>query len=93
MDKEGLGCSMTDPESSEPEPKQSAERKAESVGPVGMVMQLGFVFTGPVVVGTLGAYFAEQRYGGGPLLVVAGVLIGVAAGCVAAYRVIKPYLE
>ena len=84
---------MTDPEPNEPGPRPPAANPAAIRGPVGMVMQLGFVFAGPVVGGALGAYYIERRFGGGALVIVAGVLLGVVAGIVGAYRVVKPYLE
>ena len=84
---------MSDPESSVPGPRPPADNPVANRGPVGMVMQLGFVFAGPVVGGALGAYYIERRFGGGALVIVAGVLLGVVAGIVGAYRVVKPYLE
>ncbi len=85
---------MTEPESSEPGPaKPPADDQIANLGPLGMVTQLGFVFAGPVVGGALGAYYIERRFGGGALVIIAGVLLGVVAGIAGAYRVVKPYLE
>lgn len=84
---------MSEPESSEPGPKPSDDNQRTNLGPLGMVTQLGFVFAGPVVGGALGAYYIERRFGGGALVIVSGVLLGVVAGIVGAYRVVKPYLE
>ena len=84
-----------------PEPeKEQDRRKAEdrepmtsNLGALGLVMQLGFIIAGPIALCTLAGYYLEQRYGGGPGVVLAGILIGLVSGIFGGYRVVKPYLN
>ncbi len=85
---------MPEPEKEQDRPKtEDRESLTENLGPLGLVMQLGFIIAGPIVLCTLAAYYLEQRYGGGPGVVVAGILIGVVSGIFGGYRIVKPYLN
>lgn len=53
-----------------------------------LVSQLGLVFAAPVVLGALIGKALDARFNAGGLILVAGVLLGVAAGAFAAYRII-----
>lgn len=65
----------------------------ETLRAVAMVSQLGFAAGMPVIICALGGYFLEERYPASGLWVIGGVGLGLAAGIVAAYRVLSPFLS
>ena len=65
----------------------------EQARAVAAAAQLGFGAGAPVVLCSLAGYFLEQRRPAGGLWVIGGVLIGIAAGVVAAYRIVAPLLN
>lgn len=71
-----------------PDPKD-----ASWVRGLALVSQLGLVFAAPVVLGALIGQALEARFAGRGLILVAGVLVGVAAGAVAAYRLIARVMK
>lgn len=64
----------------------------EQARAVALAGQLGIAAGMPVVVTGLAGYFLEQRYPAGGLWVIGGVLLGVAAGIAAAYKILAPFL-
>lgn len=59
---------------------------------VALVSQLGLASGIPVVVCALAGYYLEQRYPAKGVIVMVCVLVGVAAGVAAAYKVVAPFL-
>lgn len=57
-----------------------------------LVGQLGFASGLPVILCALAGYYLERRYPMKGFLVIGGVLLGVASGMVAAYRILAPFL-
>ena len=58
-----------------------------------LVSQLGIVVAVPIAAGTMLGVAVDDRMGETGLFVVVGILLGVAAGMVSAYRILKPYLD
>lgn len=71
----------------------SHQKGREQARAIALAAQLGIAAGGPVVLCALAGYFLEQRYPAGGLWVVGGVLLGVAAGIAAAYKVLTPFLS
>ncbi len=60
---------------------------------IALVSQLGFASGMPVIICGLGGYWLEQQYSAKGLWVIGGVLVGVAGGLVAAFRILAPFLK
>lgn len=73
--------------------KPSDTKGREQARAVALAGQLGIAAGTPVVACGLAGYFLEQRYPSGGLWVIGGVLLGVAAGIAAAYKILSPFLH
>lgn len=70
-----------------PPPKPGKNR--EGLQAVALVGQLGAVISLPIVLGALAGAYLDR----GPLVLVTLIILGVIAGMVGAYRIVKPYLD
>jgi F0F1-type ATP synthase assembly protein I len=51
---------------------------------------LGFEIVVPIVLGLLAGWWLDERWGTGPWLMMAGVLLGIGAGFYNFFRVVLP---
>lgn len=72
---------------------QERGKKAEGVGALALVGQLGLAVAAPIVLGAFCGAYLEKRYGGGGVILIGGVLGGVVLGFLGAYRIVSPYLD
>lgn len=70
-------------------PPSKPEKDREGLQAVVLVGQLGAAVSLPIALGALAGAYLDR----GPLVLVALILLGVVAGIVGAYRIVKPYLE
>jgi ATP synthase protein I len=56
---------------------------------VGPLVQLGLTFVACIVIGLAGGYWLDRALGTTPWLLLAGLGIGIAAGFVNLFRVVK----
>jgi len=65
------------------------DRRSEEPSPFQFV-GLGFELVVPLLVGLFGGQWLDRRFGTAPWLLLAGVLVGAAAGVLSLYRRIVP---
>ena len=70
----------------------SDEKKA-ALRAVAVVGQLGAVIALPIAAGAVLGLMVERRYDTGGIAAVGLILVGVLAGVLSAYRLIRPYLK
>lgn len=62
-------------------------------GALGLVTGLGLTVVAAIGVCGVAGYFADQRLGTSPVLLIAGILLGVAVGAFQAYRLVMKTLD
>lgn len=70
----------------------SGPRKEDPVNPyaaLALVGQLGFVIAAPIVAGVMAGVYLDKKLGTSGLILVPMVLVGLAGGLLAAYRLIR----
>lgn len=60
---------------------------------LGIATGLGFVIASPLVVGTLGGLWLDTQFGTKPMLVIAGMLVGLVGSFFTTRHVVLPFLE
>jgi len=60
---------------------------------ISLITQLGFTVIGSILIFLVGAIYLEKKFQTNGILILVGVLIGVAAGVFAAYKLLKKTLE
>ena len=58
-----------------------------------LVTQLGVVIAAPIVLGVWLGVSLDRRFGTGGVLLFVGLLLGIGAGGLGAYRIVKPFLN
>ena len=61
----------------------------EIIKHIGLITQLGLSIVGSILIFVLGFLYLDNKLHTEGKLIIAGVLLGVAAGILAAYRLIK----
>lgn len=61
---------------------------ADTLSALALVTQLGVIMFACVLLGLLGGSYLDEKLGTGPVLMIALVLVGVAGGMVAVYRMV-----
>lgn len=58
-----------------------------------VVASLGIQFAVSLTVGYLAGIYLDERFDTGQFFMITGILLGLGAGILGAYRLIKPFLE
>lgn len=58
-----------------------------------LVGQLGLTISAPIVIGVLLGVYLDPILGGTGLVLIAGILLGVAGGFYGAYKIVAPFLK
>ena len=73
--------------------KRKSQLNSELIKYISLITQLGLTVIGSILIFLVGAIYLEKKFQTDGVLLLIGVLIGVAAGVLAAYKLLKRYLE
>jgi len=73
--------------------KRKSQLNSELIKYISLVTQLGLTVIGSILIVLAGAIYLEKKFQTDGVLILIGVLIGAAAGILAAYKLLKRYLE
>ncbi|MDP8203798.1 MAG: AtpZ/AtpI family protein [Candidatus Tenebribacter mawsonii] len=73
--------------------KKKNPLNSELIKYLSLISQLGFTIIGSILLFLAGAIFLEKKFQTDGILILIGVLLGTAAGVIAAYKLLKKTLE
>ena len=73
--------------------KRKSQLNSVLIKYISLVTQLGLTVIGSILIVLAGAIYLEKKFQTNGVLILIGVLIGAAAGVLAAYKLLKRYLE
>ena len=73
--------------------KRKSQLNSELIKYINLVTQLGLTVISSILIFLVGAIYLEKKFQTDGILILIGVLIGVAAGVLTAYKLLKRYLE
>jgi len=73
--------------------KRKSQLNSELIKYISLVTQLGLTVISSILIFLVGAIYLEKKYQTDGILILIGVLVGVAVGVLSAYKLLKRYLE
>ena len=73
--------------------KRKSQLNSELLKYISLVTQLGLTVISSILIFLVGAIYLEKKFQTDGILILIGVLIGVAVGVLSAYKLLKRYLE
>ena len=73
--------------------KRKSQLNSELIKYISLITQLGLTVISSILIFLVGAIYLEKKYQTDGILILIGVLVGVAVGVLSAYKLLKRYLE